>query len=207
MPSAEVDPAAPPVSGVPAARNASLTAEELVEFDQQPERVKKLIRDALDLTRRNLTYTFGSAEPAKGGMDCSGFIYYVLRQNGCSDVPRQANEQYIWVRKAREFDAVLSRQKQSFELDDLLPGDLLFWTGTYTTERDPPVTHTMIYLGREKSTGQRVMVGSSDGRAYRGKSRWGVSVFDFQGGQTSKSTAKSGRGGFVGYATIPGMRE
>jgi cell wall-associated NlpC family hydrolase len=203
---AAVDPAAPPPGKVASAENATIAPKELIEFDAQPPRVRKLIEAALELTRQNLTYTYGSADPSNGGMDCSGFVYYVLRQQGFTDVPRAANEQYVWVRKADNFDAVLSKKKQSFELDALQPGDLLFWTGTYTTDRDPPVTHAMIYLGTERETKQRVMVGSSDGRTYRGKARWGVSVFDFQGGQTSKDPAKAGRGGFVGYATIPGLR-
>lgn len=203
---AAVDPVAPPPGKVASAENATIGPRDLIEFDAQPARVRKLIEAALELTRQNLTYTYGSADPSNGGMDCSGFVYYVLRHQGFTDVPRAANEQYVWVRKADEFDAVLSKKKQSFELDALQPGDLLFWTGTYTTERDPPVTHAMIYLGTERETKQRVMVGSSDGRTYRGKSRWGVSVFDFQGGQTSNDPAKAGRGGFVGYATIPGLR-
>lgn len=204
---AEIDPAAPSPAQVSAAPNASLSPDDLVEFDQQPSRVQQLLAFALDLTRRQLTYAYGSADPADGGMDCSGFIYYTLRASGLDAVPRQASEQYKWVRRADEFDAVLSKKRNSFELDDLKPGDLLFWTGTYAAERDPPVTHTMIYLGTERATGQRVMVGSSDGRTYRGKSRWGVSVFDFQGGQTSRDPAKTGRSGFVGYATIPGLRD
>jgi cell wall-associated NlpC family hydrolase len=204
--SAAIDPAAPPPDKVRSAANASITSKDLIEFNAQPDRVKKLIEGALALTRQNLTYIYGSADPASGGMDCSGFIYYLLREQGFSNVPRAANEQYIWVRKADEFDAVLSKKKQSFELDALLPGDLLFWTGTYTTERDPPVTHAMLYLGTERDTKQRVMAGSSDGRTYQGVARWGVSVFDFQGGQTSRDPAKAGRGGFVGYATIPGLR-
>jgi cell wall-associated NlpC family hydrolase len=113
-------------------------------------------------------------------MDCSGFIYYVLKQNGFPDVPRDSSGQYIWVRKAKNLYAVLSRKEDSFEFDDLKPGDLLFWRGTYNIDRDPPITHTMIYLGREKRTNKRVMVGSSDGRTYDGKQRWGVSVFDFK---------------------------
>ena len=203
---AAVDPAAPPPERVAPEANASLSPHDLVEFGAQPARVQKLLESALALTQQNLTYLYGSAEPANGGLDCSGFVYFVLRQNGFADVPRAANEQYVWVRKADNFDAVLSKKKESFELDALQPGDLLFWTGTYTTERDPPVTHAMIYLGTERSSKQRVMVGSSDGRTYRGKSRWGVSVFDFQGGLTSRDPAKAGRGGFVGYATIPGLR-
>ena len=109
-------------------------------------------------------------------MDCSGFIYYVLKQNGLPDVPRDSSQQYVWVRKAGNLYAVLSRKEDSFEFDDLKPGDLLFWRGTYDIDRDPPITHTMIYLGPEKQTNKRVMIGSSDGRTYDGKQR-GASAF------------------------------
>ena len=190
-----------------AAPDASLDSSDLVEFSKQPEKVQKLIESALALTRQNLTYTYGSDDPGNGGMDCSGFIFYVLRQNGFDDVPRDASSQYIWVRKAKTFEAVLSTSKDSFELDDLRPGDLLFWTGTYDVKRDPPVTHTMIYLGTEKSTHQRVMVGSTDGRTYRGKTRWGVSVFDFKANEISPyADPQKKRGAFAGYARIPGLR-
>jgi cell wall-associated NlpC family hydrolase len=137
-------------------------------------------------------------------MDCSGFIYFVLRENGVSDVPRDASGQYVWVRKAGNFRAVLSRNLDSFELDELKPGDLLFWTGTYQIERDPPVTHTMIYLGHQKGSGKPIMVGASDGRTYEGRPRFGVSVFDFK---TAKPTSASDSGKhpvFAGYARIPG---
>ena len=73
------------------------------------------------------------------------------------------------MRKAGNFRAVLSRDIDSFELNELKPGDLLFWTGTYDVEKDPPVTHTMIYLGKEKKTGKPVMVGASDGRTFEGE--------------------------------------
>ena len=125
--------------------------------------MRKLLGDALALTTRNLDYTYGSADPANGGMDCSGFIYFVLRQNGIQDVPRDASGQYVWVRKAGNFRAVLSHDPNSFELSELAPGDLLFWSGTYNIERDPPVTHAMIYLGKEKGSNKPIMVGSSDG--------------------------------------------
>src|SRR5260370_136785 len=133
-----------------------------------------------ELTTRNLDYKYGSADPMSGGMDCSGFVYLVLKQNGVEDVPRDSSQQYVWLRRARRFEAVLSQKDDSFELKDLKPGDLLFWTGTYSIKRDPPITHAMIYLGREKKTGNRVMVGASDGRAYEDDARLGVSVFDFK---------------------------
>jgi cell wall-associated NlpC family hydrolase len=138
-------------------------------------------------------------------MDCSGFIYYVLHQNGFPDVPRDSSQQYVWLRKAGNFNAVLSRKEDSFELDALKPGDLLFWCGTYNIDRDPPITHTMIYLGREKRTKKRVMVGSSDGRTYDGKQRWGVSVFDFKLPPLPQSGDAKISPVFVGYGRIPGL--
>jgi peptidoglycan DL-endopeptidase CwlO len=186
------------------APDASLDTDQLQEFSRQPGNIRALIEASLELTRQNLTYTPASADPANGGMDCSGFVYYVLTQAGIKDVPRDASEQYSWVRKAGNFRAVISRSVDGFEMDELEPGDLLFWIGTYNTDRDPPVTHTMIYLGREKETGNRVMVGSSDGRSYHGLQRWGVSVFDFKAiTVASPSAGRTPR--FIGYGAIPGF--
>jgi cell wall-associated NlpC family hydrolase len=194
-----------PSTKAASAPNVAIAPEEILEYRAQPAGVRKLIESSLELARQNLTYTFGSADPAKGGLDCSGFIYYVLRQHGLTQVPRDSSGLYMWVRKAHGFRAVLSRKADSFEMDELLPGDLLFWTGTYATQHDPPVTHTMIYLGTEKATGAKIMIGSSDGRSYRGQKRNGVSVFDF----TMPRPAADGeqRTTFVGYARIPGLRD
>ena len=169
--------------------------------------MQKLLISALELTTRNLDYKYGSADPNTGGMDCSGFVYFVLKQNGVGDVPRDSSEQYSWVRRSRQFEPVLSQKDDSFELEDLKPGDLLFWTGTYSIERDPPITHAMIYLGREKKTGRRVMVGASDGRVYQGESRNGVSVFDFSVRRARTNEEGKLRPTFIGYGHIPGLRE
>lgn len=48
--------------------NAAIAPEELVEFQAQPEGVKKLIETCLTLARQNLTYTYNSSDPAKGGL-------------------------------------------------------------------------------------------------------------------------------------------
>ena len=201
----EVDPEASPAAKSAAAPNAVISPEEILEFHAQPAGVRKLIESSLALAAQNLTYTYGSADPAKGGLDCSGFIYYVLRQHGLTQVPRDSSGLYMWVRKARGFRAVISRKPDSFEMDELLPGDLLFWIGTYATDHDPPVTHTMLYLGTEKSGGAKIMIGSSDGRTYHGQKRNGVSVFDFTMPRTP--TAGEQRATFIGYARIPGLRD
>src|SRR5205823_12224632 len=116
-------------------------------------------------------------------------------------------EQYIWVRKAGNFQAVLAQRDDTFELDALKSGDLLFWASSYGASRDPDITQTMIYLGREKGTNQRVMIGASERLAYKGQSRSGVNVFDFK---VERAKAKSNNDSgpvFVGYGRIPGLSE
>ena len=195
------------IPGKKGAPNATISPGEISGYDSHPPKVRQIIEYGLDLTKQNLNYTYGSADPANGGMDCSGFIYYLLRQNGFPDVPRDSSEQYVWVRKAGNFHAVLSRHEDSFELDALKPGDLLFWTGTYNIQRDPPVTHAMVYLGREKRTNKRIMVGASDGRTYDGKQRFGVSIFDFKLSKPPNSNDAKLSPVFVGYGPIPGLNE
>jgi peptidoglycan DL-endopeptidase CwlO len=197
-------PSIPKKQGAP---NATLAPGEIKGFENYPANVQKLLVSALELTTRNLDYKYGSADPESGGMDCSGFVYYVLKENGVPNVPRDSSEQYVWLRRARAFEPVLSQKDDSFELEDLKPGDLLFWTGTYSIERDPPITHAMIYLGRERKTGQRVMVGASDGRIYQGQSRNGVSVFDFSIHHGTRNGEGKLQPTFIGYGHIPGLRD
>ena len=195
-------------SSSPAASTATIKPEALEEFSRNPPDIQQLLRSSLALTEQNLSYKYGSADPAAGGMDCSGFIYYVLGKAGYKDVPRDSAEQYTWVRKSGEFRAVLSRSPDSFEFDELKPGDLLFWSGTYDAQREISITHIMIYLGKMKSTGKPVMVGSTDGRSFDGIRRYGVSVFDFK-----MPSGKPNLGdpdltaSFEGYASIPPSRK
>jgi cell wall-associated NlpC family hydrolase len=187
--------------------DATVEPEEIVEFDAQPKRVQQLIRDAVDLTRLNLTYTFGSADPDQGGMDCSGTIYYLLHAHNFADAPRDSAGQYLWTRRGSGFFPVVSKSAESAEFRELLPGDLMFWTGTYESGRDIPISHVMMYLGKEKGSGKRIMFGSSDGRSYNGILRWGVSVFDFKMPKSdSAGNGEKTRAEFVGFARIPGLR-
>jgi cell wall-associated NlpC family hydrolase len=183
----------------------SISPNEIAGYENYSAKVRTMVDLALDLAARGLNYKYGSADPESGGMDCSGFVYYVLTTTGVPDVPRDSSGQYAWLRKAKSFEAVISRKDDTFELSELKPGDLLFWTGTYEIERDPPITHAMIYLGREKKTNKRIMIGASDGRTYHGESRYGVSVFDFK--ISPPSETKEGRLSptFVGYGHVPGL--
>jgi peptidoglycan DL-endopeptidase CwlO len=199
-----IKPPASPIAKTTGASKSTSSLTEIADSESYSPEVRKVIDLCLNLTTQNLSYKYASADPARGGMDCSGFIYYVLSKSGINDVPRDAREQYVWVRKAGNFQAVLAQRDDSFELDALKPGDLLFWASTYGVSRDPDITQTMVYLGREKGTNQRIMVGASEGRTYKGQRRYGVSVFDFKVGRAPKS--KNERGPvFVGYGRIPGL--
>ncbi len=196
-------------------RVASLVTADLKEYAEQPEAVQQLIARGLALTNLNLSYKYGSSDPKEGGMDCSGTVYYLLHEAGLKDVPRDASGMYKWVWKQSRFQSVVSLNSDTFELDRLKPGDLLFWTGTYRVDRDPPVTHVMIYLGTNRHNDHRVMLGASEGRQFDGKSRYGVSVFDFkisspnhkQSPPSATSPEAELEARFIGYGTIPGLEE
>jgi cell wall-associated NlpC family hydrolase len=207
QPSATPSVTAQPTAEKKGAPNVTVSPNEIAGYETYPPKVRQIIEAGLELTKQNLGYAYGSADPVNGGLDCSGFIYYVLRQWGFADVPRDSSQQYVWVRKAGNFNAVLSRHADTFELEALKPGDLLFWSGTYKIDRDPPITHTMIYLGREKGTKKRIMIGASDGRTYDGKQRFGVSVFDFKLPPPPNSNEAKLSPVFVGYGRIPGLSQ
>jgi cell wall-associated NlpC family hydrolase len=186
--------------------NVTLAPEEIQGFDQLSKPVQEVLTLSLGLTTQHLDYVYGSADPKKGGMDCSGAVYYVLTQAGLENVPRSSSEQYRWVRKAGLFHTVNSTAQDTFELEELKPGDLMFWVGTYDIKRDPPITHVMFYLGRLKKDNQRVMVGASDGRTYDNIQRFGVSVFDFNlPGFPVPSRAQQSNSRFIGYGSVPGL--
>lgn len=179
---------------------STISIEDLRDFEHYPKQVQSLVQSALALTHLELGYLYGSHDPAKGGMDCSGTVYHMLHFQGLKDVPRQSDEMCQWVEKKTQLH--LTPTATGFDSDefaDLKPGDLLFWTNTTETKRKLPVTHVMIYLGKLKKTGQRVVFGASDGRSFHGERRSGVSVFDFN------LPKAEGPSHFHGYGHAPGL--
>ena len=168
----------------------SIATKELIDFQSNSPQVKTIINMGLELTKQKLTYKYGSSDPHLGGMDCSGTMYYLLTKLGVDAVPRSSDELYNWIKDKGVFYNANNNLKQ------LRPGDLLFWTGTYSAPNNAYVTHVMIYIGKNLK-GERLMLGSSNGRTYRGKKIWGVSVFDFLP-FTSNTNNK-----FIGYSCIP----
>lgn len=194
-------PKTPDDSTTKPASVSTLSIADLSGFDAFPSEVKSLLSEALALTQKKLTYTFGSSDPSRGGMDCSGTIYRLLQDHKVPDAPRQSDELCLWVKA----ESTLHLTPTAGALDHaefaaLQPGDLLFWTGTYaTSERKLPISHVMLYLGKRKTDGKPVIFGASDGRRYEGQSRCGVSVFDFE------LPKPGGKVAFYGYGPVPGL--
>lgn len=86
----------PPTVAAQKSPAAAIAIDEISDSQNYPGAVRKIVDLGLELTGRNLGYKYVSADPRNGGMDSSGFIYYVLTQSGMRDVPRDAREQYIW---------------------------------------------------------------------------------------------------------------
>jgi len=177
------------------ARVSSIEVTEIKNFSSYSPEVKNFIAKSLSLTKENLTYLYGGNSPKQKGMDCSGTTQYAASLVGLG-IPRQANYQYKWLKKiGRITDVTDVHTFDNKQLQNLKPGDMLFWSGTYKINRR--ITHNMIYLGIEKKTGKPIMFGSSDGRRHNGKRITGVSVFDF------KLPRKGKRAKFVAFGTLP----
>jgi len=176
---------------------------KLKGFDSYPPEIKAVVRMAFEMHDRGLTYQYGSADPDTGGMDCSGSVYYILKELGWNDVPRPSDGFYRWVWEAGTFSAVNGTTFDSYEWQNLKPGDLIFWVGTYSVDakRDPPISHVMIYLGEDAKSGKKVIYGASEGRRYKGKRRSGVGLFDFNLPRTPAPGVVGAQ--FIGYSPIP----
>ena len=53
--------------------NVSLSPDAIEDYEKYPPKVRQILDAGLALTKQNLTYTYGSADPANGGMLGSGF--------------------------------------------------------------------------------------------------------------------------------------
>ncbi len=185
-------------------RPAVISTAELSGFDSLPADRKELIEGAIAVARDSpwLPYRFGGSTPTAGGFDCSGAMCYILKGTGL-EPPRTSADLFLWLKKAGRLNEVPASatdlKHPSFE--DLRPGDLLFWEGTYAPSdgRKVNITHVALYLGLEKKDDRPVMINSTDGRSYRGRQANGYGVYDFR-------LPKAGaRARFIGYGTPPGL--
>lgn len=185
------------------ARPAVIESDSLREFSQLSPARQTLITSALDLARktRAKSYQFGGSSP-NTGFDCSGAIFHLLKKHGLKP-PRSSARQFVWLREADQITSIpaATRSLDAGIFQKLTPGDLVFWSGTYTPTdgRQVNITHVGLYLGHEKKDGRPVMICASEGRSYRRVQASGFGVFDF------KIPSAKSRSKLVAYGSIPGL--
>jgi len=196
----------PPVINLGNVKPAIIASTSLAGFATLSASRQELIESALALAANSpwLPYVYGGADPALGGLDCSGAMYYVMTQCGLSP-PRSSAGQYDWLRDHQQLHRVASAASDTNDpsLAGLRPGDLLFWaSGPWADDATVvSITHVAMYLGRETKDGWQIMINSTDGRSYRGIKANGYGVYDFR---LPPAESKSK---LVGYGPPPGIAE
>jgi len=131
-------------------KNLDLSKESLIE---------SIIKTAK--SKVGSKYNPGSSGPDR--FDCSGFVYYVFKQNGIK-IPRVSTKQ--------------AQIGEKLKRDELKKGDIV----CFDTAKRGRINHTGIYLGDGRfihSTSGRaysVTVSNLDKGFYKEKFRWGVRV-------------------------------
>ena len=104
-------------------------------------------------------YQWGGSTP-ETSFDCSGFVCWVYTNSGVHNLPRTTAQQ-------------IYNQCTPVSKDEVKPGDLVFFTGTYQSSN--PVTHIGIYVGDY----QMLHCGDPIGYTNLGNSYWVKHFYGF----------------------------
>lgn len=146
----------------------------------------KLMAESETLAKLDLGYDarwFPPGESKSWDMDCSNTSRYLYKKALGIELPRTASDQYYNLKiQSKAWDVPLDDKEKpdlAFLERYLRVGDLLFWENTYKPERDPPITHVTIFLGKDEK-GRWIMAGSqSSSRGRYGNTRGGPDIYLF----------------------------
>jgi cell wall-associated NlpC family hydrolase len=126
----------------------------------------RFMQEAKQLSDVGLEYDEDWRPPGEShawAMDCSNTSRYLYKVTTGLELPRTASDQYYYLHlQNKAWDVPQGSDgyaDTSYLRENLKPGDLLFWENTYRPERQPPITHVMVYLGTDDK-GQWLMAGS-----------------------------------------------
>jgi LysM repeat protein len=130
----------------------------------------RFLLQARQLGNEGIGYDDEWRPPGEGhswAMDCSNTSRYIYKVTTGIDLPRTASDQYYYLHlQGKAWDVPQNAYgwaDTNYLRGNLKPGDLLFWENTYRPERQPPITHVMIFLGTN-AQGQWLMAGSQSSR-------------------------------------------
>ena len=142
-------------------------------FDSSPPPVDwsaRFTEAARQLGDRGLDYDDDWRPPGEArawSMDCSNTTRYLYKVAAGISLPRTASDQYYYLHLQNKAWDVPQTASGFADCDylrqNLKAGDLLFWENTYRPERQPPITHVMLFLGTN-ARGQWIMAGSQQSR-------------------------------------------
>lgn len=184
-----------------------LTWVSVSEAQLTRDQFSELLRKVRWLERHHIDYREkvrlpGESEPWM--MDCSNTVRYAVREALGLQLSRVASGQYWELHQAGKVTKAPLRSDGEVDTERLIgmlaSGDLLFWEWTYDIKRTPPITHVMIYLGRDRD-GRACMFGSSSGR------NGGVRVYTFDpnapmGGVRNAFGGWKKKARFVGFGRL-----
>ena len=104
-------------------------------------------------------YSFGAHSPRAGKYDCSSFVKESVQRANLALLPRDSRSQFELLQRTGK---VWLSGDSGWE--NLRPGDLIFFSGTYRHNHSNPISHVMIYAGENQ------MIGAQSS---------GVGIFDF----------------------------
>lgn len=130
----------------------------------------RFLQEARALGDRGIEYDEDWRPPGESHawtMDCSNTARYLYKVTTGIELPRTASDQYYYLHlQDKAWDVPQASNgfaDCNFLRQNLKPGDLLFWENTYKPERQPPITHVMVFLGTNDK-GQWIMAGSQTTR-------------------------------------------
>jgi LysM repeat protein len=181
------------------------------------EAQSRLVNESEHLAKQDLGYDqtwFPPGESKPWDMDCSNTSRYIYKRAIGLQLPRCASDQYYDLKqKNLAWDVPLNANSQP-DVDylerNLRVGDLLFWEHTYKPERDPPITHVTIYLGKD-AKGRMMMAGSqSSSYGKYGTKRGGPNIYIFEplktaGGYSTWFGFVQHKGRFVAFGRPLGL--
>lgn len=119
-----------------------------------------LVRTAASIiVKERPVYLFGAHNPASGKYDCSSFVKETAQRANLGPLPRDSRSQFELLKQTGK---VWLKGDPGWQ--DLRPGDLIFFSGTYRHSHPSPISHVMIYAGENQ------MIGAQSS---------GVGLFDF----------------------------
>jgi cell wall-associated NlpC family hydrolase len=130
----------------------------------------KFLQQARELGNQGIEYDDDWRPPGEARswtMDCSNTTRYLYKVTAGLQLPRTASDQYYYLHlQGKAWDVPLIAEglpDTDYLRRHLKPGDLLFWENTYRPERQPPITHVMVFLGTN-ARGEWIMAGSQSSR-------------------------------------------